>query len=182
MQAISQITEKKPQLSEAHELDSKQNGSYEDSEIESAFDGLTDKQRLIGANINRLQSQRFQPSLERDALLLKIWDFEPVLSDIPIWALDYCFVEAMKLHRSEFPVQANEISRIWLEMGESTRAELFEKTNIKALPKGDCEWCNGFGRMRVKVTVNGKDRSYTPVKWASSEDTNTMDVCYCKKS
>jgi hypothetical protein len=182
----------KPHSSETCESGLRQSDSLE-SETESNFDGLTDRQRLIGALLNRLQSQRFQPALEGDALLLKIWDFEPVLSDIPIWALDHCFVEAMKLHRSEFPIQVNEISRIWLEMGEETKARLYAKHARPALPASSepCEWCEGRGLMRVAVQVmkNADPETRTPamtkripVKWNDSIDTNAMDICHCRRA
>jgi hypothetical protein len=157
-------------------------GSSALARTENPFDGLTDRQRFIGVLLNRLQSQRSQNSLVGDALLLRIWDWEPVLEDIPDYAIEHCFKQAVKLHSSEFPVQANEISIIWLEMSESTKEELYKATGVKALPAArNCEWCNGTGRMRVKVIGVGKEKSYTPVKWASNEETNTMAQCYCNK-
>jgi hypothetical protein len=123
-------------------------------------------------------SQRGLPPHDEAELLIKLRAWLVVLEDIPDYALAHCFAVAVKYHEPQHPFQSSEVAKIWREMSESTRQQLFEKSGIQALPAGVCEWCNNAGLMRLKVE-NG---SAVAVKWNSSEVTNTVTKCDCRKA
>lgn len=51
-----------------------------------------------------------------------------------------------------------------------------------------CEWCNDTGLMRLLVVaccwpIRGQIEYLTePVRWTSTEDTNTRVTCYCRNT
>lgn len=155
--------------------DSEQSNGYAPSEIDldSAYRVLSDRQRQIGSLIQRVNSQRGLPPLDDTELLIRISDCQPVLEDIPDWALAECFTRAMKYHDYRQPFQMSEVATVWRDMSESTRQQIFEKSGVQALPAAECSYCEGHGLMRVRADG-------TPVTFYSSEDTNTMTRCLCR--
>jgi hypothetical protein len=151
--------------------------------LRAVYGKLTDRQRLIANLLNETNKQRGLPTYDKIDLLITLQAWQKILKSVPTYALDHCFTQAVTLHPQRYPnapFQAAEVAQVWSEASESTRQQLFEQTGIKTLEAGLCEWCNGYGKMRVIVHADEGRKSYTPVKWASPEDTNTMVICDCK--
>lgn len=152
------------------------NYSGEGVDVDAVFASLSDRERLIGSLLNRTNSQRGLPPLDGLDLAIRIRDCAPVLEVIPAWALDHCFTRAVQLHDYRHPFQIGEVVKIWSEMSETTRQQLYERHALPALAAGPpCEWCNGTGMMRVLADGEA-------VKFASRADTDTVARCVCRKA
>ena len=142
-------------------------------DLDGAYAALSDRQRLMGSLIQRVNSQRGLPPLDDTELLIRISDCAPVLEDIPDYALPECFTRAMKWHDYKQPFQMSEVATVWREMSESTRQELFEKSGIQALPAAHCEFCDDKGLMRIGLEKQ-------PLNYFSTEQSLGMTRCVCR--
>jgi hypothetical protein len=156
--------------------ESRPSDSYAENDgIKRAYDSLSERGRLIGKLLNQAQSLRGLPSYDSADLLIKISDFAPVLDEIPDWALSESFKLAVKIHDYRQPFQVSEIIMAWRTLSESRKEALYNGHRRKTLPPGPpCEWCGGYGWTRIL-------EDGTPVKFHSTEDTNRVVVCDCRR-
>jgi hypothetical protein len=126
----------------------------DERKLQSVYDALSTRQRLMMRLLQDSAKQRGLPPYDKIDLLITLKSWQPILEDLPDYALEHCFIQAVRWHpqrHSHSPFQAAEVAQIWSEASESTRQKLFEASGVKALVAGICEWCNGFGKMRVKI-------------------------------
>lgn len=151
-------------------------GDVTDEELDAAYDALSDRHSLIGGLLNKARGQRGLPPYGDVELLMRIADSDEILADVPTWALSECFRRAVIEHRQDDPFGVNEVARIWFDLSETTKTQLFEKSRERSLPPGPpCTYCNNTGLMRVRS--DGE-----PVRWESLRDTNTRAKCICRKA
>lgn len=143
--------------------------------IREAYAGLTERQKEIGRLLDAVQQNRRMPIPDPLDRLMAIRAIEPVLEDIPNYALGESYKRALKDPAHDGPFQTGEVVRCWREMSERTKQELYEsQTQHRSLPIGPpCEWCEGRGWKRVRT--GGID-----VKSGAAEDTRHVRRCRCK--
>lgn len=159
--------------------------SGESEQIERAFAALSERERLIGTLLNRVQSLRGLPSFDSTDLLIKISDFAPMLDEIPDWALAESFKLALKVHDYRQPFQVSEVILNWRGMSEATRERLYrEQATMDSLPAGPpCRWCNGRGQVRVQwigcylPRTEPIKRMLARVFWDSAEHSDGLIPC-----
>lgn len=128
-------------------------------EIISAFQHMSEWQRLLGSCLQASRSQRDLPPYSLADLLVKIEDWQRPLVGIQPYALQYCFDKALEIH-GDGPFQVGNVARIWREMSETTKQQLFtESVAGKALTGPPCEWCNG-------TNIMYRDENGNVLKWA----------------
>lgn len=129
------------------------------SEIISAFQRMSEGQRLLGSCLQASRSQRDLPPYSLADLLVKIEDWQRPLAGIQPYALQYCFDKALEVH-GDGPFQVGNVARIWREMSETTKQQLFTRSVAgKALTGPPCEFCNG-------TNIMYRDKNGAALKWA----------------
>jgi hypothetical protein len=130
--------------------------SYSDTDVLEAFASLNDRERMIGALLNRTNSQRGLPPFDGLDLLVKISDSGPILSDVPTWAMAECFTQAVKAHgRNDGPFQFSEVYLIWRDMSDGAKEALYLRFGPPSLARPDCDLCQNTGRQPVEVHGQG---------------------------
>src|SRR6185503_16149355 len=114
--------------------------------LEKMYATLNERQRLIAALIDIVQSQRGLPTIDDIGRLIRIRDWEPILEDVPTYSIAYCFKQAVKQHLDDRPFGAPDVLRVWVQSAETTREEIRSKFAPPALPQGPpCNYCDGGG-------------------------------------
>ena len=142
--------------------------------VKQAYSGLTVRQKEIGRLLDVVQQNRRLPALNSIDRLLAIASIEPVLEDVPDYAIAECFKRALKDHHHDGPFQTGEVVKAWREMSEETRRELYEPhAKHRSLPAGPpCTWCGG--RRWMRLLSDG-----TPITSDDARDTNIVARCRC---
>jgi hypothetical protein len=142
--------------------------------VRQAYAALTVRKKEIGRLLDAVQQNRRMPALDPVDRLLAIASIEPVLEDVPDYAIAECFKRALKDHHCDGPFQIGEVVKAWREMTEGTRTALYEAyAKHPSLPAGPpCEWCDDRGWKRV-------NNAEVDVKWNSPEETSRVARCHC---
>jgi hypothetical protein len=115
--------------------------------VRRAYEQLTPRQKEIARFLDAVQQNRRMPILDPVDRLMAIRAVEPVLEDVPTYALGECYKRALKAHAHDGPFQSGEVVRCWREMSESTKTELLlASTGDRLLTTNQkCGFCNGSG-------------------------------------
>lgn len=117
------------------------------------------------------------PVLEEEELAATKASWMRVLKGIPSRFLQRCYETAIARHAGAYPLTAYEVKEVWVS---AFRGAVKQWTgDVLALNAGPpCEFCNNTGFKRVKRI---SDNEGLDVLWNSSEDTNSMVRCHCRK-